>query len=144
MPNVHAGESGSLFADPDIDTMPLLAWSVFLKWAGSLVNKQSWKGAATSLVAVGCCQHTSPPAILFCFRFWAPFRSRSDKMAALGAKSKNARFMIGIQKWSYLPLLCVARFSWLQQGIQFAFGLEGDLMYENSTKSAELAKVSGD
>ena len=26
VPNVHGGEGGSLFGDPDVDTMPLLAW----------------------------------------------------------------------------------------------------------------------
>jgi fatty acid desaturase len=26
VPNVHGGPGGSLFADPDVDTMPLLAW----------------------------------------------------------------------------------------------------------------------
>ena len=91
VPNVHAGESGSLFADPDIDTMPLLAWS--------------------------------------------------PKMAELGKDSAFGRRMISLQKWTYLPLLCVARFSWLHQGITFAWAVESDGVFANATKSEALAKV---
>lgn len=74
VPNVHAGEAGSAFADPDIDTMPLLAWS--------------------------------------------------SKMAELAKDSPNGRTMVSIQKWTYLPLLCLGRLSWLQQGITFAWHME--------------------
>jgi len=93
VPNVHAGSAeGSLFADPDIDTMPLLAWS--------------------------------------------------SKMAELAKDSKNGRTMIAIQKWTYLPLLCLARFSWLHQGITFAWHIEDvDGPFANATKSDALKKV---
>mmetsp|Transcript_54410 Transcript_54410/g.69936 ORF Transcript_54410/g.69936 Transcript_54410/m.69936 type:complete len:478 (+) Transcript_54410:27-1460(+) len=91
VPNVHGGEDNTMNADPDIDTMPLLAWS--------------------------------------------------RKMAALGKDSKFGRFMISVQKFTYLPLLCLARFSWLSQSVQFAWNIKGNGVFENSTKSDELEKV---
>jgi len=91
VPNVHGSGGGALNADPDVDTMPLLAWSL--------------------------------------------------KMAELVKDDKAGRFMVSIQKWSYLPLLCVARLAWLQQGIQFAFGVNLDFIFSNATASEDLKKV---
>ena len=90
VPNVH-GHGDALNADPDIDTMPLLAWSM--------------------------------------------------KMAELVKDDKNGRFMVSIQKYSYLPLLCFARIAWLQQGIQYAFGVNLDVIFSNATVSEDLKKV---
>jgi len=90
VPNVH-GSGDGLNGDPDIDTMPLLAWSL--------------------------------------------------KMAETGKDSNTARFMIGIQKFSYIPLLTIARLSWLQQGIQFCWNVESDGIFTNATKSEELNKL---
>jgi fatty acid desaturase len=92
VPNVHGGPGGSLFADPDVDTMPLLAWS--------------------------------------------------DKMASLAKDSAMGRRMVSVQKYTYLPLLCVARFSWLHAGIQFAWQLESELPgFIEATKNEDLKKV---
>ena len=89
VPNVHGVESGELNADPDIDTMPLLAWS--------------------------------------------------NKMAALAKESKSGRFMVSIQKFTYLPLLAVARLSWLHQSVIFAWRLD-DGMFANATANDNLKK----
>jgi acyl-lipid Delta6-acetylenase / acyl-lipid (9-3)-desaturase len=91
VPNVHGGEFNTMNADPDIDTMPLLAWS--------------------------------------------------RKMAALGKDSQFGRFMISIQKFTYMPLLCIARFSWLLQSIQFAWSIKGNGVFENASKSEDLERA---
>ena len=44
-------------------------------------------------------------------------------MAELAKSDPTGRRMIGIQKYTYLPLLCIARFSWLQQGITYAWNI---------------------
>jgi len=91
VPNVH-GHGDALNADPDIDTMPLLAWSL--------------------------------------------------KMAELVKDDKAGRFMVSIQKFTYLPLLCIARLAWLQQGIQYTFRIKFDqFIFANATVSEDLATV---
>jgi len=49
--------------------------------------------------------------------------------------------MISIQKFSYLPLLLIARLSWLQQGIQFAWNIKEDGIFNNAVKSKDLEKL---
>jgi fatty acid desaturase len=70
VPNVHGDHDGAQNGDPDIDTMPLLAWS------RSMLKK------ATTPMAQWCVKH---------------------------------------QAFTYFPLLSVARLSWLQQSIEYAF-----------------------
>ena len=48
-------------------------------------------------------------------------------MASLAKDSEWGRKMVSVQKYTYLPLLCLARFSWLHAGIQFAWQLDADL-----------------
>mmetsp|Transcript_7262 Transcript_7262/g.20935 ORF Transcript_7262/g.20935 Transcript_7262/m.20935 type:complete len:493 (+) Transcript_7262:36-1514(+) len=93
VPNVH-GAGDALNADPDIDTMPLLAWSL--------------------------------------------------KMAELAKSSSKGRFMISIQKFTYLPLLCFARLAWLQNSIQFVWNIKSDGIFDNATKSEDLLKVQSE
>jgi hypothetical protein len=48
-------------------------------------------------------------------------------MASLAKDSPSGRRMVSIQKFTYLPLLCLARFSWLHAGIQFAWQLDSKI-----------------
>jgi hypothetical protein len=48
-------------------------------------------------------------------------------MASLAKDSEWGRKMVSVQKYTYLPLLCFARFSWLHAGIQFAWQLDSEL-----------------
>jgi len=91
VPNVHASGASALNGDPDIDTMPLLAWTV--------------------------------------------------KMGEVGKDDDTSRWLISVQKWTYLPLLLFARLSWLQQGIQFAWSIKEDGIFNNATKNDDLKAV---
>lgn len=75
IPNTHPTELGKHDGDPDIDTMPLFAWS---RKMGMGIEKDS--------------------AI--------------------------ARILIVWQAVTYLPVLCLARMSWLQQSVAYAFQVD--------------------
>lgn len=62
-------------------------------------------------------------------------------MGEVGKDNETSRWLISIQKWTYLPLLLFARLSWLQQGIQFAWNIKEDGIFNNSTKNDDLAAV---
>lgn len=69
VPNVQ-GSGDFLNGDPDVDTMPMLAWS--------------------------------------------------SEMAKLAKEDDSGRWFIKMQRYTYLPLLCLARVVWLQSSFQFA------------------------
>lgn len=79
VPNLHSSTALSQDGDPDIDTMPLLAWS--LKQAQS-------------------------------------YREIHD-----GKDSPFVRFMIRNQAIFYLPILLLARLSWMRESFKVSFGL---------------------
>jgi cytochrome b involved in lipid metabolism len=80
VPNLHNSTALSQDGDPDIDTMPLLAWS--------LKQAQSYR-----------------------------------ELQADGKDSLFIRIMIRYQKWTYFPILLLARISWLNESFKAAFGL---------------------
>lgn len=78
--NLHSSSALAQDGDPDIDTMPLLAWS--------LKQAQSYR-----------------------------------ELSADGKDSPFVKFMIRNQAVFYLPILLIARLSWLNESIKLAFGL---------------------
>jgi fatty acid desaturase/predicted heme/steroid binding protein len=80
VPNLHNSTALSQDGDPDIDTMPLLAWS--------LKQAQSFR-----------------------------------ELQPNGTDSSFVKFMIKHQKWTYFPILLLARLSWLNESVKVAFGL---------------------
>jgi acyl-lipid Delta6-acetylenase / acyl-lipid (9-3)-desaturase len=89
VPNLHNSTAESQDGDPDIDTMPLLAWS--------LKQAQSFR-----------------------------------ELRADGKDSAFVKFMIKYQKWTYFPILLLARLSWLNESFKTAYGLGA------STENAKL------
>jgi fatty acid desaturase/predicted heme/steroid binding protein len=87
VPNLHNSSKEAQDGDPDIDTMPLLAWSL----------KQA--------------------------KLW----NESD-----GSTSKNVKFFMKWQAFTYFPILLLARISWLRESARVAYGFGG------ATKNAEL------
>jgi len=63
------------------------------------------------------------------------------KMGEVGKDDDTSRWLISVQKWTYLPLLLFARLSWLQQGIQFAWSIKEDGIFNNATKNDDLKAV---
>mmetsp|Transcript_31813 Transcript_31813/g.75599 ORF Transcript_31813/g.75599 Transcript_31813/m.75599 type:complete len:502 (+) Transcript_31813:51-1556(+) len=90
VPNLVESEADAADGDPDIDTMPFLAWSTQM------------------------------------------FEQRRATLE----KSPAGRFLIRNQGAMYFPLLGFARVSWMIQGVQSAFGLEGGAW---STKNEAVA-----
>jgi fatty acid desaturase/predicted heme/steroid binding protein len=78
--NLHSSSALAQDGDPDIDTMPVLAWS--------LKQAQSFR-----------------------------------ELQADGKDSPFVKFMIKNQAMLYLPILMVARLSWLNESFKLAFGL---------------------
>lgn len=80
VPNLHNSSAVSQDGDPDIDTMPVLAWS--------LHQARSFR-----------------------------------ELRADGKDSAFVKFMIKHQKWTYFPILLLARLSWLNESFKASFGL---------------------
>ncbi len=80
VPNLHNSTAVAQDGDPDIDTMPVLAWS--------LKQAQSYR-----------------------------------ELQSTGKDSAFVKFMIRHQKWTYFPILLLARLSWLNESFKAAFGL---------------------
>lgn len=78
--NLHNSTALAQDGDPDIDTMPLLAWSV--------KQAQSYR-----------------------------------ELQPDGKDSAFVKFMVKRQAYLYLPILCIARLSWLNESFKNAFGL---------------------
>ena len=89
VPNLHNSTAKSQDGDPDIDTMPLLAWS--------LQQAQQFR-----------------------------------ELRADGKDSSFVKTMIKYQKWTYFPILLLARLSWLNESFKTSMGLGA------STENAKL------
>jgi fatty acid desaturase len=80
VPNLHNSTAQSQDGDPDIDTMPLLAWSI--------QQAKSFRELQTD-----------------------------------GKDSAFVKTMIKYQKWTYFPILLLARLSWLNESFKTSMGL---------------------
>ncbi len=101
VPNLVESEADAADGDPDIDTMPFLAWSrQMLTQREDTLKQVNCFGALHDSRYAGCLMVTDSNAL---------------KQSAFG------RFMIRNQAVMYFPLLGLARVSWLFQGLQYAF-----------------------
>lgn len=155
VPNVH-GSGDGLNGDPDIDTMPLLAWSIKMAETG----KVSYSYSYSCMHALLPPEPWPRPVVEFYRELYVepqtlPRTANPNPQQLLTPhprpfltsnfvnpqENPTARFMISIQKFSYLPLLLIARLSWLQQGIQFAWNIKEDGIFNNAVKSKDLEKL---
>lgn len=114
IPNVLESANEAHDGDPDIDTLPFLAWS---------------KGIAAKLLP-------APAA--------AKKQGGGGGAAAPEVDSALARLCVSYQEWLYFPLLLFARSIWCLQSAAFVFRLGGAYWGARSTEEVVAKKAGAD